>query len=69
LIDRANDGYCFPMNPVWAIRDNGWNEVLQALKRSPDGAMNIKSWFPPESGILDKIESMHAAFPGGFKAV
>jgi len=69
LIDRAKDGYAFPMNPVWAARDVGWFDVLQALKASPDGAMNLKSWFPPDSGILEKIEAMHHAHPGGFKTI
>uniref|UniRef100_A0A7S3AWP1 Uncharacterized protein n=1 Tax=Haptolina ericina TaxID=156174 RepID=A0A7S3AWP1_9EUKA len=66
LIERAKEGYCFPMNPVWPIRDPGWYEVYQALKQSPDGAANLKYWFPPESGLMEKIESMHSQYPNGF---
>merc|ERR1719491_2509474 len=29
LLDRIDEGYCFPMNPVWAIRDPQWYEVFQ----------------------------------------
>ena len=66
LIERAREGFCFPMNPVWSVRDIGWYDVLQALKASPDGAMNLKSWFPVDSGVLEKIESYHMKYPAGF---
>eukprot|EP00435_Cladocopium_sp_Y103_P038730 s21_g10.t1 len=32
---RAKEGYCFPLNPVWPIRDKGWYEVLASLRKSP----------------------------------
>merc|ERR1711933_638249 len=24
LLDRIRDGYAFPLNPVWPLRDQGW---------------------------------------------
>lgn len=34
LIQRATEGYTFPLNPVWPIRDKGWYDVLQALRQN-----------------------------------
>ena len=66
LLERCADGYCFPINPVWPIRDVGWHEVLCALKKNADGAKNLKSWFPPNSGVLERIEKLHGEYPNGF---
>merc|ERR1712232_169124 len=27
LCDRAREGFSFPLNPVWLVRDHGWYEV------------------------------------------
>ena len=44
LVDRVADGYSFPLNPVWPIRDPGWYEVLQTmLKQSPEAPANMKA--------------------------
>ena len=61
LIDRARDGYAFPLNPVWPVRDPGWYDVLKALKQSPDGARNLATWYPPD--VLSRIDALHAAHP------
>jgi len=66
LLERCREGFSFPINPVWPVRDPGWFEVLEALKQNHEGASALKSWFPPESGVLDKIESMHHSYPLGF---
>ena len=63
---RASDGYSFPMNPVWPVRDPGWYDVLQSLQRSSEQQDNMQSWFPPEAGILAKIDALHSAHPKGF---
>jgi len=67
LLDRAKEGYGFPLNPVWPVRDEGWYEVLQALKANPESARNLNSWFPPDSRVMEKIEQIHKAHPGCFK--
>eukprot|EP00913_Durusdinium_trenchii_P033655 g31505.t1 len=36
LKERAREGYCFPLNPVWPIRDKGWYEVLETLRKGPE---------------------------------
>merc|ERR1711964_816657 len=32
LLERVVDGYCFPLNPVWPVRDKGWYDIYKALK-------------------------------------
>ena len=66
LRSRASDGYSFPINPVWPVRDPGWYDVLQSLQRSSEQQDNMQSWFPPEAGILAKIDALHSAHPKGF---
>ena len=68
LLERAHEGFCFPINPVWPVRDPGWYVVLEALQQNQDGARNLKAWFPPESGVLERIERIHATYPKGFPA-
>ena len=69
LLERCKEGYSFPINPVWPIRDKGWFDVLKALQTTAEGRQNLASWFPPGSGIVEKIEKLHAAYPDGFKVV
>ena len=52
---------------VWPVRDPGWGEVLKALQASADGEANLKSWFPPASGVLDRIQQICATYPAGFR--
>ena len=66
LLARAAEGYSFPINPVWPVRDPGWLEVLHALQQHEESVANLSSWFPPESGVLESIESLHATHPNGF---
>ena len=68
LIERASkDGFSFPINPVWPVRDKGWWEVMEALGTSAEGRRNLEAWFPPSSGVVEKIEEIRAAHPRGFK--
>lgn len=69
LLERVTDGYAFPINPVWPIRDPGWYEVMAAMKASKPAKGACQSWYPPESGVLEKIEKVRKAYPGGFKIV
>jgi hypothetical protein len=69
LRERIKEGYAFPMNPVWPVRDAGWYEVLQDLRASESAHAPLKSWFPPESDLLGKIEQIHEDFPDGFQQI
>jgi len=66
LIERANEGYSFPLNPLWPVRDQGWYEVLEALMGNEVGKIPLASWYPESQGIMQKIQSIHAEFPQGF---
>lgn len=61
LIDRVYDGFSFPVNPVWPLRDEGWFDVLEALLQSEEAQANLEAWFPAQSGILQRVVSIHRA--------
>jgi len=63
LLDRLGEGFCFPLNPAWTLRDQGWYEVLTALRSSISARAALASWYPPGSGILEEIDAIHAAYP------
>jgi hypothetical protein len=69
LLERAKEGYSFPINPVWPVRDAGWLEVLHALQQNEETSENVRSWFPPSSGVLERIQALHDASPNGFSVV
>jgi len=66
LIERVYEGFCFPLNPVWPVRDTGWYEVLQSLRNSSSAAQALAAWYPQEAGILEKIDAIHEKHPSGF---
>lgn len=67
LIDRVHEGFSFPLNPVWPVRDKGWHEVWEALKESPSAKRNLEAWFPPSSGVVERLDFIRNEFPGGFE--
>ena len=69
LLERVKEGFSFPINPVWPVRDPGWYEVLNAAMNSSEGAKSMKAWFPAESGVIEKIKSLHSSHPQGFKVL
>ena len=66
LVDRVAEGYVFPLNPAWILRDAGWYEVYEALRASPACQPALDAWLPPESGLRERIEAIHQAYPQGF---
>eukprot|EP00931_Biecheleriopsis_adriatica_P121847 TRINITY_DN9690_c0_g1_i1.p1 TRINITY_DN9690_c0_g1~~TRINITY_DN9690_c0_g1_i1.p1 ORF type:complete len:831 (-),score=189.00 TRINITY_DN9690_c0_g1_i1:269-2761(-) len=64
LLERAAEGFGFPLNPVWPVRDPGWYEVMLALKDNPIEADNFKAWIPDE--VMARIERIHDDCPLGF---
>jgi len=69
LLERAAEGYAFPLNPVWPVRDKGWFDVLTALQQKPASVACLNSWFPPEVGVLERIAKLHKEHPQGFRIV
>lgn len=66
LLDRAREGYSFPINPVWPVRDPGWYEILKALQKPGESEQNLTAWFNDPT-VLERIEKLHAAHPAGFQ--
>jgi len=58
LKDRVGEGYSFPLNPVWPIRDSGWYDIYRALKNSNTRQLTFDCWYPPDSGVVEMIESI-----------
>jgi len=40
---------------------------MHALINSTEGRETWETWVPPDSGILDLIEELHAQYPDGFQ--
>jgi hypothetical protein len=66
LLDRIKDGYAFPINPVWCVRDAGWYDVLRALRESDEGKKVLATWFLPHLRILERVDLLHELYPDGF---
>mmetsp|Transcript_21290 Transcript_21290/g.47014 ORF Transcript_21290/g.47014 Transcript_21290/m.47014 type:complete len:772 (-) Transcript_21290:99-2414(-) len=65
LMDRIAEGFCFPLNPVWPVRDQGWYSILEAIRKlHSEGPVN--AWYPPGTNILERIDELHRRFPAGF---
>ncbi|CAK9043335.1 unnamed protein product [Durusdinium trenchii] len=69
LLARAHEGYSFPLNPVWPVRDEGWYEVFDTLRKSPDAQDCLAAWFPRESGVVECIERLHKRYRDGFQVM
>lgn len=69
LLARVQDGYSFPMNPVWPVRDEGWYEVFNALVKSPDAQDCLAAGFPKESGVVEYVEKLHKLYRDGFHVI
>lgn len=70
LLERVAEGYSFPLNPVWPVRDEGgWFEVHMQLMRSEASKGTCNAWCPQGSGIREKIEKIHERFPQGFQRI
>ena len=68
LKEKIKEGFTFPLNPKWILCDPGWKEVYDALLNTKtDNVQNsMKCWYPPESGIREKIEEISKKHPRGF---
>eukprot|EP00931_Biecheleriopsis_adriatica_P005047 TRINITY_DN106610_c0_g1_i1.p1 TRINITY_DN106610_c0_g1~~TRINITY_DN106610_c0_g1_i1.p1 ORF type:complete len:829 (+),score=157.64 TRINITY_DN106610_c0_g1_i1:27-2513(+) len=67
LLERTTEGYIFPLNPVWPIRDPGWYDILQALRSTEEGREVLKCWLSDVN--LQTIERVHKECPSGFVKV
>jgi CRP-like cAMP-binding protein len=66
LVARGKEGYAFPLNPVWLVRDIGWYEVFETLEANEETRRVAESWYPSALGIVDTVRSIHNDHPEGF---
>jgi len=65
LLERLEDGFCFPMNPVWPVRDKGWWDVWEKnLEVTP--ASCVAAWYSKKLGVMDIMNRIRASCPQGF---
>jgi len=64
LSQRLADGFTFPLNPVWPCRDLGWYDLYKRMRAQDGDAFD--AWFPPDSGLRERIEDIHKSYPAGF---
>eukprot|EP00929_Paragymnodinium_shiwhaense_P034162 TRINITY_DN18628_c0_g1_i1.p1 TRINITY_DN18628_c0_g1~~TRINITY_DN18628_c0_g1_i1.p1 ORF type:complete len:805 (+),score=184.62 TRINITY_DN18628_c0_g1_i1:128-2542(+) len=67
LVERVEDGYAFPVNAVWPVRDKGWYEVFNAVRDGAEGKKVFPSWYLPSLKIEEQIHRLHKQFPDCFK--
>jgi hypothetical protein len=67
LLARIRDGYTFPLNLKWVLCD-GWGRIYDELIASDRAEVkeSLNTWFPPDSGIREKIAEIRKRFPRGF---
>jgi hypothetical protein len=66
LFNRIQEGFLFPLNPIWIVRDVGWYELYEEIKDTENGADFLNKVFLDDVGIKEKIEQIHTEFPEGF---
>lgn len=68
LVQKIKEGFTFPLNPKWILCDPGWKIVYDKLCASQRSNVqnSLDCWFPPESGLRERIEQIHSEHPKGF---
>ena len=63
---RIKEGYAVPLNPKWVLCD-GWYDLFEQLLASESAKSACDAWYPPDSGVRERIREIHARFPQGFR--
>ena len=68
LCEKIDQGFTFPLNPKWVLCDPGWKKVYDKLLLSQKSNVQVSldCWYPPESGIRERIESIYSKHQFGF---
>lgn len=68
LSEKIDEGYTFPLNPKWILADVGWKHLYDKMLASDcmQTQKSLDSWYPPDSGIRELIESIHQRYPDTF---
>lgn len=65
---KIEEGFTFPLNPKWLLCDPGWMTLFQDLLGSHFSGVidSLNRWFPPKSGLRERILDIHLQYPCGF---
>lgn len=66
LSARIDEGFAVPLNPKWAVCDEGWWALHEKMLGSPQARAACDAWLPPSSGLRERMAALHASYPGGF---
>jgi len=68
LRTKIKEGFVFPLNPKWILCDPGWKTVYDELMACDSLYSDLSKdvWFPPHTGIRDRIEEVVQKYPEGF---
>jgi len=68
LSEKIKEGFVFPLNPKWILCDPGWKTLYDELMASEALYADLSKdvWFPPFSGVREKIEEISKRHPDGF---
>jgi len=71
LREKIREGFTFPLNPKWVLCDPGWINLFKELLNSniPSVRKSIDLWFPPESGLKERILEINKRHPDGFMCI
>lgn len=63
-------GFTFPLNPKWVLCDEGWKALWDKLTGSthPNVQLSINAWYPPGSGLKERINEIRQQHPDGFQS-
>lgn len=69
LSAKIAEGFVFPLNPKWILCDPGWKKIYDDLMASDALYADLSKdvWFPPYSGVRERIEKIHKRHPNGFQ--
>lgn len=69
LSQKISEGFVFPLNPKWILCDPGWKKLYDELMASEALYADLSKdvWYPPFSGVREKIEEIHRRHPNGFQ--
>lgn len=68
LNEKIDEGFTFPLHVKWILCDENWKVLYDKLMASENKNVidSLNVWFPPQSGIREKIEAIHKRHPHGF---
>jgi len=69
LSQKIQEGFVFPLNPKWILCDPGWKKLYDELMASDALYADLSKdvWYPPGSGVREKIENIYKKYPDGFQ--